>query len=447
MVTCSLLKKPTRLLSDGELEIATDALCTHGGSGTARALFFYRTGDIIDRRILHRLTSLRNNAALGVGPGESVSEADRLIHQMRTDPSVDYMMFYLEGGAGGRVLSELGLCGTSPASAEVPITGSELTEMEAVRSATNISPDSHMLLSVMWVRREERALFRCNPSVLFMDFTANTNVEKRPFFMGTGVTATNEGVVVFRAFTPNEKLHWTDKLMTTGIPRWMCLLHLPYPLHVVPYFPQAELTAACIGNAFCNVVRLLGECTFQRVAVGMGDECGNEIRSWQKGKATGVHRAVYRLCGLHKIHFGIQKEGFASQFKTPADGSRCVQEFAWWHHWFCKACESPAEEEFGRAALTRALASERFTAFAPETVMQAMQKWSDGPFFGNSHLLVHHHFMSREGGHQWTNCIGEGSNSALKTSSTGVKGTYGLGNTNICLCRNITYDLCHITKV
>jgi len=93
----------------------------------------------------------------------------------------------------------------------------------------------------MWVRRDERTLFRCNPCALFIDFTANTNVEKKPFFMGTGVTATNESVVAFRALTPNEKLQWTDNIMSA----------LP---------------------------RLLGASTFKKVSMGVGDECGNEIK-------------------------------------------------------------------------------------------------------------------------------------------------------------------------
>ena len=48
-VCCSLLARPTRLLHVDEVQIAGDALATHGGSATARALYFYRTGDLIDR--------------------------------------------------------------------------------------------------------------------------------------------------------------------------------------------------------------------------------------------------------------------------------------------------------------------------------------------------------------------------------------------------------------
>jgi len=107
----------------------------------------------------------------------------------------------------------------------------------------------------MWVRRDERTLFRCNPCVLFIDFTANTNVEKKPFFMGTGVTATNESVVVFRALTPNEKLQWTDNIMSA----------LP---------------------------RLLGAATFKKVSMGIGDECGNEI------KCVPYLTSLLRLCHL-----------------------------------------------------------------------------------------------------------------------------------------------------
>ena len=241
VVTCSLLAKPLRLLDSSELEIAADALSSHSGSGVARALFFYRTGDLIHRNVLRRLTRLRTNASMGLSPTEHVSEADRLVAQMRGDPSIDYLMFYHESGSTRGIVTELGLTGEDVTTSLLPVSADQLTEIENVREATRLSASSHMLISVMWVRRDERILFRCNPCVLFIDFTANTNVEKKPFFMGTGVTATNESVVAFRALTPNEKLQWTDNIMSA----------LP---------------------------RLLGASTFKKVSMGVGDECGNEIK-------------------------------------------------------------------------------------------------------------------------------------------------------------------------
>ena len=240
-VCCSLLARPTRLLHVDEVQIAGDALATHGGSATARALYFYRTGDLIDRRVLHQIVKMRKNATLSLQPGQVASEADRLVAQMRGDPDIDYIMFYHESGAVGGIVSELGLSGEAITTDRLEVTDLQQTEIESIRRATCLSPQSHMLLSVMWVRRAERKLFRCNPAVLFIDFTANTNVEKKPFFIGTGVTATNEGIVVFRALTPNEKLQWTDNIMAA----------LP---------------------------RLLGQETFRKVSIGIGDECGNEIK-------------------------------------------------------------------------------------------------------------------------------------------------------------------------
>ena len=145
-----------------------------------------------------------------------------------------------------------------------------------------------------------------------------------------------------------------------------------------------------------------------------------------KGRTTGSHRAVYRLCGLHKIHFGIHEKAFASRFHDRKTGAALVAEFASWHVWFCRECESESEERFGRAALSRALSAPRFAEAAPVEVLNDMLKWSDSAFFGDSRLLVHHCFCSREGGHHWTNCIGEGSNAALKAQRTGVKGADGI---------------------
>jgi hypothetical protein len=362
-VFCAQLAKPTKLLNVDEIEITGDALATHGGSATARALYFFRTGDLIDRRVLHRIVKLCDNASLGLRAGQVASEAGRLVAQMRGDPSIDYLMFYHESDTVGGIASELGLTGEAIVTGRLEVTDLQQTEIENVRAATRLSPQSHVLLSVTWVRREERMLFRCNPSVLFIGFTANTNLEKKPFFMGTGVTATNEGIVAFRALTPNEKLQWTDNIMAA----------LP---------------------------RLLGQETFRKVSIGIGDKCGNEIKcvprpfivrvhlrertlsfaraplfghrlrnchisrghplrlsplfsivkSWMKGGANGSHRAVCRLCGLCKIHFGIHEKAFASRFHNRKTGSALVAEFAAWHVWFCRECESESEERFGRAA-------------------------------------------------------------------------------------------------
>jgi hypothetical protein len=223
------------------MEITADALSSHGGSGVARALFFYHTGDLVHREVLRRLTKLRTNASMGLLPDAQVSEADRLVAQMRSDPSIGYLMFYHEAGSTRGIVTELGLTGEDVATGLLPMSPDQLTIIENVREATRLSVSSHVLTSVMWVRREERTLFRCNPCVLFINLTANTNVEKKTFFMGTGVTATNESVVAFRALTPNEKLQWTDNIMSA----------LP---------------------------RLLDASTFKKVPMGIGDECDNEIK-------------------------------------------------------------------------------------------------------------------------------------------------------------------------
>jgi hypothetical protein len=84
-----------RLLDSPELEIAADALSSHSGSGVARALFFCRTGDLAHRNVLRRLMRIRTNAPMGLLPTEQVSEADRLVAQMRGDPSIDYLLSHV----------------------------------------------------------------------------------------------------------------------------------------------------------------------------------------------------------------------------------------------------------------------------------------------------------------------------------------------------------------
>jgi hypothetical protein len=135
-----------RLLDTTEMEIAADALSSHSGPGVARALFFYRTGDLMHREVLRCLTKLRTTT-------------HRLSHV---------------------------LTGDDVATGLLPMSPDQLTEIENVREATRLSVISNVLTSVTWVRREERTLFRCNPCVLFIAFIANTNVEKKKNFHGHG---------------------------------------------------------------------------------------------------------------------------------------------------------------------------------------------------------------------------------------------------------------------
>jgi hypothetical protein len=95
-------------------------------------------------------------------------------------------------------------------------------------------------------------------------------------------------------------------------------------------------------------------------------------RSLQKGRADNDHGAACRPRGSHKIHFGTREKALASQFHDKQQGSARLKEFASWHEWFYRECESPDEVWFGRAALSKALASHRFTSRTPINVLEAI---------------------------------------------------------------------------
>ena len=111
-----------------------------------------------------------------------------------------------------------------------------------MRSAQGTFIGQKTLLAVMWVHDHEIELFSRMPWVLFMDFTAKCNAENRPYFIATGITATNESVIAFRGLTPNEKLKSTDMIMLLAMPR------------------------------------LFGCSLLRKIEAALGDECGNEIR-------------------------------------------------------------------------------------------------------------------------------------------------------------------------
>jgi hypothetical protein len=60
--TCSL-RKPKRLRSQYEVQLAQDVMESYGESGVASSLYYHRTGDVVDRRLLHQLKSIERQAA------------------------------------------------------------------------------------------------------------------------------------------------------------------------------------------------------------------------------------------------------------------------------------------------------------------------------------------------------------------------------------------------
>ena len=75
---CSL-RKPKRLRSESEVQLAQDVIDSYGGTGVATSLYYHRTGEVIDRRIFHRLTLIARQA-VGLNTG---SPAQSLIEELR----------------------------------------------------------------------------------------------------------------------------------------------------------------------------------------------------------------------------------------------------------------------------------------------------------------------------------------------------------------------------
>ena len=71
----SNLRKPISLHSQHELQLAADIINVYGGSGVAKSVYYYRTGEVLDRQLLHRLQSIAEKATLGTGsPAQSLLE-------------------------------------------------------------------------------------------------------------------------------------------------------------------------------------------------------------------------------------------------------------------------------------------------------------------------------------------------------------------------------------
>jgi hypothetical protein len=98
-----------------EVQLAKDVIDCYGGSGVASSLYYHRTGEVLDRRILHQLTSIGRQAlAINTGtPAQSLIEDLRCVQAAmfilssfhmtsflysvlpcRSDESVDFLAIY-----------------------------------------------------------------------------------------------------------------------------------------------------------------------------------------------------------------------------------------------------------------------------------------------------------------------------------------------------------------
>jgi hypothetical protein len=74
----SLLRKPFRLRPTTDLDLVTAAMQSYGGTGVARSLYYYRTGEVLDYTLLRRLKNITHNSTMATG-----SAAQELIAELR----------------------------------------------------------------------------------------------------------------------------------------------------------------------------------------------------------------------------------------------------------------------------------------------------------------------------------------------------------------------------
>ena len=79
------LRKPKRIRSQFEDQLAIDVMSSYGGSGVASSLYYYRTGEVLDRHILHRITQINHQAVMTSG-----SAAQSLIDDLRSTPHMPH---------------------------------------------------------------------------------------------------------------------------------------------------------------------------------------------------------------------------------------------------------------------------------------------------------------------------------------------------------------------
>jgi hypothetical protein len=74
----ALLRKPSRLHAEADLELVSAAMASYGGAGVARSLYYYRTGEVLDYPMIRRLKNITHNSTMARG-----SAAQELLSELR----------------------------------------------------------------------------------------------------------------------------------------------------------------------------------------------------------------------------------------------------------------------------------------------------------------------------------------------------------------------------
>jgi hypothetical protein len=74
----ALLRKPSRLHAEADLELVSAAMASYGGAGVARSLYYYRTGEVLDYPMIRRLKDITRNSTMTRG-----SAAQELLSELR----------------------------------------------------------------------------------------------------------------------------------------------------------------------------------------------------------------------------------------------------------------------------------------------------------------------------------------------------------------------------
>ena len=174
---------PKRLKDTNELEIAKSIMTSLHDSSAACTVYFQRTGDTLSRQFLHNLKrSDQNLATTAITNDDASSPADRLLKALDENEDVDYIAMFADDTSElfteTSIYGERFQHGERIQYAKHAVSPDVAEEIREHRKALHLSKECKSLLSVLWVRRQERNLFAARPHALHIDFTANTNSEK-----------------------------------------------------------------------------------------------------------------------------------------------------------------------------------------------------------------------------------------------------------------------------
>jgi hypothetical protein len=397
----ALSQTSTRNVSKEDMELIVLSLEKNIPTAAIKELIRSKSGTNLSQE---QLKNIRRTTVIGKDM-VNLSPAERLIHNLRSDPQMSFIMLTAqkEVGSGLIVIKK-----TTKRKSQIEFDKylSELYQGDVqddtpdsyatlIMKALSINEDQEVLLCISWASAEQIRYFTMFPEVFGMDVTNKTNQEERPLHRGTVVSSAKKNIPVWNAFLPS-LCKWCFN--------WLLCVALP------SLFP---------AKALLNVVLILTD---------EDDQCKSQIRVARDKNV--IRNAADRNCAWHKINRNFEIK-VAKHCESDYDRT-VLKIIVQWLYSICNKIETTVELEHSRRIfflwLTTTGCSHQLITVTETFWMEKMKEVLDD--------MAHYKFMYTYGGWIMTSSFQESENSALKRDTMGPKPNQSIDRSQVTIAQH-----------